>query len=562
MNQDPNALAPEVLELMNRAMAAASRADWNAASRLLQEAITHKPDLVEAHHNLARIRKLQGDIDGAIAVYQQVLSIKPDFSPAMIGLAGACHEAGRVDDAIAIGQRAIALVPSSPEAHFNLGCALQAKGNNTGAIEQYERAIALKPDYAKAHNNLGTAYQGRQRFDEAISSYQKALSIQPHAPDTLHNLGKTYETMGEMDAAAAHYLRALTSRPDFAEAYNSLGSLRYHQGLFSEAEKLLNRAIAIEPNHASARLNLALLHLIQGDFERGWKEYEARWDAQKLSPTAGFPQPRWDGSPLDGQRILLHVEQGLGDAIQFIRFVPQVQGLGGRVIVRCWSELKRLFTGQLGIGYVFDENDPVPEFDVHLPLISVARVLGVTLPAIPADVPYLRVETSLTEPWRQKVRDSGGKFNVGVVWSGNPKHSRDQHRSIPLSAFEPLFRLPGVRFHSLQKDQPAAQFREFQIRNPQSAISNVPDLSDLADTAALITNLDLVISVDTSVAHLAGALGKPVWVLLPFIPDWRWMLDRSDSPWYPSMRLFRQSRSGDWEGPIHRISEALRSLLQ
>jgi hypothetical protein len=260
---------------------------------------------------------------------------------------------------------------------------------------------------------------------------------------------------------------------------------------------------------------------------------------------------------LNGKRILLHVEQGLGDAIQFVRYVPLVRSRGGRVLVRCWPTLKRLFTGQLGIEQVVDPTEPLGGFDVHLPLVSVARVMGTTLETIPADVPYLTPEPGLVEKWRKRLEPDGPRrFNVGLVWAGNPKHARDRSRSIPLAMLAPLAQVPGMRFYSLQKGEAAAQAR----RPPadMELIDVGDELNDLADTAALLQNLDLLISVDTAVVHLAGALARPGCALVTYMPDWRWLLGRNDSPWYPTLRLFRQPRPADWATPI---AQVFRELL-
>ena len=295
-----------------------------------------------------------------------------------------------------------------------------------------------------------------------------------------------------------------------------------------------------------------------GRFEQGWAGYEWRWKCKEFGSLPPFQPPLWDGSFLDGRTILVHAEQGLGDTLQFIRYVPSLHQRGGRVILMCQPPLVRLLTRSPGIERLLAHGDPVPEFDVHTPLLSLPRLLGTTLESVPADVPYLEAEPQLVEAWRHRLGSYPG-FKVGIVWQGNPKFRLDRLRSIPLAQFAPLARVPGVHQFSLQKGPGAEQLAAVTDRFPVTDLGR--RLDDFMDTAAVLKNLDLVISVDTAIAHLAGALGIPVWVALPFAPDWRWLMGREDSPWYPTMRLFRQTRPGQWEDVFHHIAEALQRRL-
>jgi hypothetical protein len=313
------------------------------------------------------------------------------------------------------------------------------------------------------------------------------------------------------------------------------------------------KAITLRADYALAHWNLGLILLSLGDFQRGWAEYEWRWRRPEYARHDHFKRPRWDGTQLGRRRILLHTEQGFGDVIQFIRFVPKVVERGGKVILACHSELRRLLSKIEGVQQWIDPGETLPEFDVHCPLMSLPKVFGTTVQTVPGQAPYLAAGAELAERWRERVEGLPGR-KVGLAWAGRPGHGNDRNRSIRLNQLEKLGIVAGVSFVSLQKGEAARQ------QTPGLTITDwTADLNDFADTAALIANLDLVIAVDTAVAHLAGALGKPVWVLLPFVPDWRWMLDREDSPWYPTMRLFRQPAIGDWETPISRIVEALKS---
>jgi len=306
--------------------------------------------------------------------------------------------------------------------------------------------------------------------------------------------------------------------------------------------------------------NLALALLVQGHFPEGWEEYEWRWKTKGLlSPRQLLPQPLWDGRPLAGRAILLHAEQGLGDTIQFIRYLPLVAQRGGRVIVECQPELQRLVQAMTPDIPVLARGQPLPDFAFQCPLLSLPKALGTTLATIPATVPYLHADAQNVQMWRDRLAGHGSALKVGLIWAGNPHHKNDRNRSVKLASLAPLAQVPGVQFYSLQKGAAAAQ-----AKTPppgMDLIDRTDDLQDFADTAAMIANLDLVIAVDTSVVHLAGALAKPVWTLLPYCPDWRWLLKRQDSPWYPTMRLFRQPEIGDWDSVIQQLAAALANRL-
>jgi hypothetical protein len=297
--------------------------------------------------------------------------------------------------------------------------------------------------------------------------------------------------------------------------------------------------------------------LLLGDYERGWAEYEWRWRTGEMH-LPSFAQPRWDGAPLGGRTVLLYAEQGLGDALQFVRYAPLVRQRGGRVIVACRAPLLRLLAGCAGIDRLADQAGDLPAFDVYAPLLSLPHLLGTTLATVPAAVPYLHADPALVERWRGELA-AGPAFRVGIGWQGSPLHPADRRRSVPVSFFRPLAAVPGVRLYSLQKGTGAEQLGGPHGRFPAEDLS--PRLADFADTAAVMKNLDLVITVDTALAHLAGALGLPVWVALPFAPDWRWLTGRDDSPWYPTARLFRQPRAGAWAEVFGALAAELRRLV-
>jgi hypothetical protein len=329
------------------------------------------------------------------------------------------------------------------------------------------------------------------------------------------------------------------------------------------------QAVCLKPDYADAHRNRALLWLLLGDFEQGWPEYEWRWRCQGITMPA-FRQPLWDGSPLEGRTVLLHAEQGLGDTLQFIRYAPLVQQQGGKVLVKGQLPLLSVLARCPGIDHLVGQNSPLPDFDVHAPLLSLPGLLRTTLATIPAQIPYLSADALLVEHWRtglnslfpQGQAEESGKFRIGIAWQGNPQHKKDRQRSLPLTSFEPLARLPGVRLFSLQVGPGTEQLAEIRDRFLVTDVGGRFNQESFEDAAAVLKGLDLVLSVDSAIVHLAGALGRPTWTLLPFAADWRWLLGRDDSPWYPTMRLFRQKVPGDWDGVFERIVSLLSSSLE
>jgi tetratricopeptide (TPR) repeat protein len=350
-------------------------------------------------------------------------------------------------------------------------------------------------------------------------------------------------------------------QPDRSETYQTLGFILAEQGDREAALAAYEQAISLKPDNAEAHKNRSLIWLLQGKLAEGWAEYEWRWKCPEL-PERPFKQPLWDGSPLEGRTILLHAEQGLGDTIQFIRYAPLVRDRGGKVVVVCQRPLVGLLASCSGIERITAQGDPLPAFDVHAPLASLPRIFGTTLAAVPANVPYLSADARLVERWRQELAPQRG-FKIGIAWQGSPKYRSDAQRSIPLEQFEPLARVPGVQLYSLQKGAGAEQLGRVAARFAVVDLGGRLDetTGPFLDTAAAIKNLDLVISSDTSIPHLAGALGAPVWLALPCAPDWRWLLDRDDSPWYPSMRLFRQPARGDWQSVFRRMAAELEQIV-
>jgi hypothetical protein len=370
------------------------------------------------------------------------------------------------------------------------------------------------------------------------------------------NLGNAQARLGRHEEAATSYRQAARLRPHYPEAHSNLGNALLEVGHVEEAARCYEEALRQDPEHPSAHWNRAWLRLLCGDFERGWEEYEWRWVTGNAAPRH-FRQPVWDGSALWGATILLHAEQGLGDTVQFVRYAPWVKEAGGRVVVECQARLAPLVRTVAGVDEVVEAGSTLPPFDTHAGLLSLPRIFGTSVKTLPAEVPYFTLDATRIERWRARLAQAGG-FKAGLVWAGSPTHKNEHSRSIRLSALAPLAAVSGVSLFSLQRGPQAAE-----LASAPFPITNLEEQNnDILDTAASLTHLDLVIAVDTMVAHLAGALARPVWTLLAYVPDFRWLLGRDDSPWYPTMRLFRQPRPGDWAAVIARVAEELRNAAR
>ncbi|HEY9647001.1 MAG TPA: tetratricopeptide repeat protein [Chroococcidiopsis sp.] len=525
---------------------------WQEAIACYQHLAELTPDDPAVFNNLGVLFDYQSDFDQAIACYQRVLVIDPEQQAALYNLAQALEQQGRLAEAIACYDRILTLNPSHREAQFNQAILLDRLGQLEPAIAAYQRVLSLDPQQSTALANLGILWDRCGQGDEAIACYRQLIELEPRSPKAHYYLGYMLSQRGEFESAIAHCQQALAIAPDNPECYKYLGYAYSQQNDLAQATHWYRQALARSPEQPDAHWNYALALLHQGDYATGFAEYEWRHQMPDIAPPT-FAQPRWDGSDLTGQTILLQAEQGLGDAIQFIRYAPLVAQYGGRVVVRCYQSLARLLTTVPGVDAIAPlETAPPDDFDVFIHLLSLPHLLGTTLETIPTPIPYVSAPTvsSVTLP----PRSDAERLRIGIVWAGGAFYQANRARSCSLSHFRPLLDSPGVTLYSLQKGEPASQ-----LQGPAGAgIHDLgPMLHDLADTAAAIAQLDLVITVDTSVAHLAGALGHPVWVLLPYVSDWRWLTERCDSPWYPGMRLFRQSRPGDWEGLFQQVKSAL-----
>jgi tetratricopeptide (TPR) repeat protein len=420
-----------------------------------------------------------------------------------------------------------------------------------------EATFQVLLDSAEAHFRLASALAGLKQFDAAVTHYQEAVRLQPDFSDSYDHLGHLFVQQTRWDDAAAALQQLLRLRPTYAEAHYRLGCTLTELGKPEEAADCFQQAVRLRPDYAEAHWALTFNWLLRGDFERAWPESEGRWHFQR-SHCCRIVQPCWDGSSLAGRTILLHAEQGLGDMIQFIRFAAIVKGYGGTVIVECPKQLLPLFRSCRGIDHLVAAGSLLPAFDLHISLLSVPPLLKTSLATLPAEVPYLAPDPNLAAYWQRRLSRFSG-LKIGIAWQGNPRHPNDRQRSFPLHHFAALARLKNVYLISLQKGPGTDQLHTLADCFPVIEFTSWLDDTGRAfvTTPALMKNLDLVIAPDTAVAHLAGALGVPVWIALPFAPDWRWMLQREDSPWYPTMRLFRQKRRGDWDEVFERIWAAL-----
>jgi tetratricopeptide (TPR) repeat protein len=569
--------------------ACARQARYDQAIAHYRRALALDPTLAEACNNLGNIRRLQGDLAAASDCYRRCLAMRPDFLMAHDNLGITLLQAGRPEEAAASHRRALALDPASAVSHFNLGnvllsqndtdgaaaCyqialalapgnasallnlgnALRLKGDTAGALGCYTRAAALRPDDPVAHHNLGNMLLELDRVEESISCQRRALALRPDYVEAHLNLGNALHFQGRHAEALDCYQRAASHRPDGAEAHVNIGNALQGMGRFADALESYRHAGAIRPDDPGAHVNAAFMLLLRGDLCAGWREYEWRLRLPHAA-TSGLRMPPWRGEALAGRSILLLCEQGLGDSLQFIRYARLVKARGAaEVALACPPPLARLFATLAGLDRICTDWSDLPACDVHAPLLSLPHLFATTLQTIPGPVPYLAPQPEAASRWAARLAGLPGR-KVGLVWAGNPRldqgnaHRIDRRRSMRLADFATLADVLGVTFVSLQKGAPADQ-------PGLNLVDWMAEVEDFADTAALVANLDLVIGVDTSVVHLAGAMGKPVWVLSRFDGCWRWLLDRDDSPWYPTLRLFRQQSFGDWAPVVASVRAAL-----
>ena len=512
-----------------------------------RQALRNNPADPGTHARLGRLLLESKDFTAARVSLEKSLALQPQaavfcdlgtvlFAQQEFDAAGKAYEIANVTD------------PAYPEALYNLGVIRTIQRRPAEAMAFYRAALALRPAYPDAHNNLGILLQSTGQGDAALNHYRQALQCDPASSEARYNGAFLLQERDHLEGARDEYQELLRRHPEHFEGHNNLGNT-----LLSLAEPELalaeyNTVLQLQPGHAEAHWNRAIANLTLGNFREGWEEYEWRFRQPQSAQRKPEP-PSWTGESLNNRRLLLQAEQGLGDTLQFVRYASLVKELGAFVMLECQQPLQRLLSRHSSVDRTVLSNSD--EVDYRAPLMSLPGLFGTTLATIPSQAPYLHADPHLIEKWARLIRERVGAddFRVGLCWAGNPLHRNDRNRSVPVEAFAALAGLPGIVFFCLQKD---AQFR------PPLPFATLPEqVGDFDDTAALIANLDLVITVDTAVAHLAGGLGQQVWILLPFAPDWRWMMDRSDSPWYPSARLFRQPRRKDWTSVIQNVRSEL-----
>ncbi|MEA2707469.1 MAG: hypothetical protein QOF78_70 [Phycisphaerales bacterium] len=561
-------------------------------------------DLTKTLESAEALRQA-GRLDEAIALLQPLAVSHGDIPGVLHALGVLFAMSKRHADAVAVLARAAAVEPNSPDVLNNYGAILLVSGRPGDALPPLERALELRPDYADAKRNLaaalyrvGDAAATAGELDQAAASLLRATQLKPDHPAAVARLASVRRMQGDLDAAIVLLQRARQLDPNSVENLTNLGDALLAGGCADDAVEPLQRAIQLDPCHAAAHVNLGCVHLRQmrideaigrfeealrlapdlarahmnlgmarlhrGDFARGWPEVEWRFRLPEVVNSKNIYHriPPWRGlsEPLDGRTIFVHAEQGFGDALQFVRYVPMIAARcrPEKIIVGCRPSLRRLFERVPGVAQIVETGESLPPLDVQCPFMSLPLMFETTLETIPRDVPYLAPPAELIERWRSRIASDGvegraGGIKVGIAWAGSPKNTRDRYRSAKFSDLKPLAGLPGVSFYRLQLDGDADM-------NGLSLIDHTPHLRDWADTAALMANLDLIISVDTAIAHLAGALARPTWTLLSAAGEWRWLIDRADSPWYPTMRLFRQRKLGDWRDVMREVGTELRKL--
>jgi tetratricopeptide (TPR) repeat protein len=527
---------------------------YERAAELIGQVIARHGSSADYHWNLGMVLERLGRTGETIAAMKRAVTLLPT-APRLRGLADRLLESGQIQQADGFYRQALACAPDDPDTLSGFGEALRRSGKHAEARTILERALTLAPQSAEAASNLGATLYEMGMVPAAEAHFRRALVCNPRYPNAYSNLGELLRRHGYVRQALSPNLMAAELQPRNPIFHDNLGNTLRDLGKLQDAEARFRRAVEIAPDFGKARANLGMLDLLRGDFARGWEGYEGRMQAELAALADRFTQPRWHPDRSGrGSTVLLHAEQGLGDTLQFVRYVPQVIAAGFRVVLEVQKPLVGLL-GCIADVVVVGKGDPLPDFDSQCPLLSLPLVFGTALKTIPAAIPYLSADPDAVERWRSRLRGSGLK--VGIAWAGNPAHRNDATRSMPLAALQPLLSVPGVRFFVLQKElRPGDQESLARL-----GVENIAaEFRDFTDTAAAVSNLDLTVSVDTSIVHLAGALGRPVWIMLPGVPDWRWLLECDDSPWYPTARLFRQPNHADWTGVAETVARELAAL--
>jgi len=551
LRANPAALAQTVDE----AAACYRQGRLDEAEKICTRVLKARPDWFDALHLLGLVKLQSGKAGAALGLLEAALKLNPRSDAALANLGMTLATLNRDANALVALDKALALAPANVEAHNNRGNVLLKLGRPAEALATFDQALALEPRFLGARANRGNALVQLGRFDEALAEYDAVLSAHPSHAETNFNRGNALASLGRQQDAIAAFDRALALRPNYVKALINRGIALQACNRFQEALTSLRQVLALDKDSADAHHNEALALLTLGDYRRGLEQYEWRWQRTGMPPRRKFGKPLWLGEyPLARKTILLHAEQGLGDTIQFVRYAPLLARSGAKVVLEVQPELKGLLARVEGIASTVARGEQLPDYDVHCPVGSLPHALRTDVATIPAEIPYLSADAKRIAKWRERI-EALPLPRIALAWAGSSGHANDRNRSIAWSRLAPLFALEPASFVSIQRDL-CGDDAELPARTPR--LTHVGDeLEDFEDSAAVAALVDVVISVDTSVVHLAGAMGRPTWILLPFCPDWRWMLDRDDSPWYPTARLFRQSKPGDWDSVIGRVCEAL-----
>jgi tetratricopeptide (TPR) repeat protein len=531
---------------------------YQLALDCFDRAVTLKADFADAHHNRGITLQFLDLPQAALSAYQTAIDIKPDFVEAYLNQGLIFNLLQSYQQALNCFKQAITIKPDYAEAHFNLGCALRKLKMWDAALISFDKAIALKPDYAQAYVNHGNTLVDLRQNAQALNSFDQAIFIKADFAEAFLNKGIALRNLNRIDEFLSHCQHAIALKPDFAEAYNHQGVALQKLMQRSSAQQSYLKAIQLNPDYAHAYTNLSLYKLQSGDYEEGWKLYEWRWRSSLKEEFRHFAQPLWLGeADIAGKTLLIHGEQGLGDFIQFCRYLPELERFGAKVVLETPANLISLIATLPGNFSVIAEAESAV-FDYYCPIMSLPLVFHTTLQSIPNQAPYLFADHFKRQSWL-KLLGNKTTPRIGLVWSGSIVHQENHNRNITIELLQPLLSL-NLEFHCLQK-QISSDDMQTLVNYPQLELHN-EQLFDFSDTAALVDAMDLIISVDTAVAHLAGAMAKPVWILLPYSADFRWLLNRSDSPWYPTASLLRQPESGDWQAVILMVLDKLSQWLE
>jgi tetratricopeptide (TPR) repeat protein len=555
-------------------------------------AITLKPDYIDAYYNRGNTLKELKRFSEALTDYDTIISLDPTDVEAIRNRGNTLQELNRYEEAINSYNQAIALTPNHPISYYNRGNALQELNRYQEAIASYDQALTLNPNYTEAHSSRGNALYELKRYDEALAchnyaiklnpnyaeahsnrgnvlyelkdyehalaSHDYAITLNPNYAKAYSNRGNTLQKLKRLDEALVNHDRAINLKPDYVNAHINRGIILNQLKRLDEALISFDRAITLNPDHAGAYWNKALLKILIGEYQAGWELYEWRWKHNDQEHYRSFPQPLWLGEESNyNKTLLIHSEQGLGDMIQFCRYALMAKTHFTKVIFEVPKNLTALIASLKGDFTLVEKGKSLPHFDLQCPIMSLPLAFKTTLETIPGQTPYLYSSNNKQTLWHKKIGNKA-KLRIGLAWSGSRGHKNDHNRSLLLKQLEPILQLP-FEFHSLQKEVRSEDMETLNLFNYIHLHQD--ELIDFSDTAALINEMDLVISVDTSIAHLAGALGKTVWIFLPFMPDYRWMLDRADSPWYPTARLYRQPKINHWESVITEVKNNLVEML-